>query len=159
MLGLCCCRGSSLVAMMGATPCLQCMGFSVRWLLLLQSTGSVVCGLGSCGSQASEFVVPGLWSTRLRVVAHGLSCFSERGIFLDQGSNPGLLHCRQTLYHFPHSSDGKESACNAEDLGSIAGSGRFPGMATHSSILAWRISMDRGAWLATVHGVSKSRTH
>ena len=31
-------------------------------------------------------------------------------------------------------------------------------MATHSSILAWRISMDRGAWRATVHGVAKSRT-
>ena len=27
------------------------------------------------------------------------------------------------------------------------------GMATHSSILAWRISMDRRAWWATVHGV------
>ena len=26
------------------------------------------------------------------------------------------------------------------------------GMATHSSILAWRISMDKGAWWATVHG-------
>ena len=32
------------------------------------------------------------------------------------------------------------------------------GMATHSSILAWRIPMDRGAWWARVHGVSKSRT-
>ena len=31
------------------------------------------------------------------------------------------------------------------------------GMATHSSIIAWRIPMDRGTWLATVHGVSKSR--
>ena len=31
-------------------------------------------------------------------------------------------------------------------------------MATHSSILAWRIPMDRGAWRATVHGVAKSRT-
>ena len=30
-------------------------------------------------------------------------------------------------------------------------------MATHSSIRAWRIPMDRGAWWATVHGVSKSR--
>ena len=28
-------------------------------------------------------------------------------------------------------------------------------MATHSSILAWRIPMDRGAWWATVHGVAK----
>ena len=32
------------------------------------------------------------------------------------------------------------------------------GIATHSSILAWRIPMDRGAWWATVHGVTKSRT-
>ena len=31
------------------------------------------------------------------------------------------------------------------------------GMATHSSILAWRIPMDRGAWWATLHGVAKSQ--
>ena len=31
-------------------------------------------------------------------------------------------------------------------------------MATHSSVLAWRIPMDRGAWRATVHGVTKNRT-
>ena len=30
--------------------------------------------------------------------------------------------------------------------------------ATHSSILAWRIPMNRGAWWATVHGITKSRT-
>ena len=32
------------------------------------------------------------------------------------------------------------------------------GMAVHSSILAWRIAMDRGAWQAIVHGVAKSWT-
>ena len=32
------------------------------------------------------------------------------------------------------------------------------GMATHSSILAWRIPMDRVAWWAIVHGISKSQT-
>ena len=32
------------------------------------------------------------------------------------------------------------------------------GMATHSSILTWRIPMDRGAWHAAVHGVAKSQT-
>ena len=36
--------------------------------------------------------------------------------------------------------------------------GQEEGMATHSSILAWRISMDRGAWRATVHRIAKSRT-
>ena len=32
------------------------------------------------------------------------------------------------------------------------------GMTTHSSILAWRIPMDRGAWQAPIHGVTKSGT-
>jgi len=32
------------------------------------------------------------------------------------------------------------------------------GMATNSSILAWKIPMDREAWGATVHGVAKSGT-
>ena len=31
-------------------------------------------------------------------------------------------------------------------------------MATHSSIFAWRIPMDRGDWRATVQGVTKSQT-
>ena len=43
------------------------------------------------------------------------------------------------------------------DLGSITGLGGSPGegTASHSSILAWRIPMDRGSWQATVHGVTK----
>ena len=46
---------------------------------------------------------------------------------------------------FPGGSDRKESACSAGDLGSIPGLRRSPGegMATHSSMLAWRI-----AWTA-----------
>ena len=32
------------------------------------------------------------------------------------------------------------------------------GMTTHSRILAWRILMDKGAWRAMVHGVTKSQT-
>ena len=42
---------------------------------------------------------------------------------------------------FPGGSDNKESACNAEDPGSIPGSGRSleKEMATQSTILAWRI--------------------
>ena len=61
---------------------------------------------------------------------------------------------------FPGGSDDKESTCHAADLGSIPGWGRSPekGMATHSSILAWRNSMDRGAWRDTVHGAAESWT-
>ena len=49
------------------------------------------------------------------------------------------------LVCFPGRSDGKESACNVGDLGLIPGLGRCPGRghATHSSILAWRIPLDR----------------
>ena len=58
-------------------------------------------------------------------------------------------------------SDGKESACKAGDAGSIPGLGRSLGLekgaATHSSILAWRIPMDREAWWGTVHGVTKGQ--
>ena len=32
------------------------------------------------------------------------------------------------------------------------------GMVTHSNTLAWRIPLDRGAWWATVHGVTESQT-
>ena len=33
------------------------------------------------------------------------------------------------------------------------------GMATQSSVLAWRISMDRGVWQATVHRVTNDLAH
>jgi len=47
-----------------------------------------------------------------------------------------------------------------ETLGLISGLERSlgEGMATHSSIHAWRIPMDRRAWWATVHRVAKSQT-
>ena len=61
---------------------------------------------------------------------------------------------------YPDGSDGKESACNVGDLGSIPGLGRSleEGTATHSGIPAWRIPMDRRAWWATAHGVARSQT-
>ena len=61
------------------------------------------------------------------------------------------------LLGFPGGSGCKESACNLGDLGSIPGLGKSleEDMATHSSILAWRIPKDRGAWWATVHEVTE----
>ena len=60
-------HGLSLAAASRGYSLLWCAGFSLRWLLLLQSAGSVV-------------------------VAHGLSCSAACGIFPDQGMNPCPPH-------------------------------------------------------------------
>ena len=66
------------------------------------------------------------------------------------------------LWGFPGNSTGKGSMCNAGDLGLIPVLERSleegMGIATHSSILVWRIPTDRGAWLAAVHGVANRWT-
>ena len=71
----------------------------------------------------------------------------------------GLI-CFVYFGDFPGGSDGKESACNAGDWGSIPGLGRSPGEGNgfpfQYSFL--ENSMDRGAWWATVHEVPKSLT-
>ena len=59
---------------------------------------------------------------------------------------------------FPGGSNGKESACNAEDAGSILGSERSPGEGNGNPVQYSCLEnpMDREAWQATVHGVTKS---
>ena len=69
VLGLRFVRGLSPVAASGGHSSSQCVGLSLSWPLLLQSTGS--------------------WRTGSVVVAYGPSCSTACGIFLDQGSNPG----------------------------------------------------------------------
>ena len=61
---------------------------------------------------------------------------------------------------FPGGSDGKESACNAGDLGLIPGLGRSPGEGNGNPLQysCLENATDRGAWWATVHEVSKSWT-
>ena len=56
--------------------------------------------------------------------------------------------------------DGKDSASNAGDKGSIPGSGRSPGEGNGNPFQYSCLgnSMDRGAWKATVHKVTKSQT-
>ena len=67
------------------------------------------------------------------------------------------------LMGFPGGSVGKATAYNAEDLrdmGSIPGLGRSPGGGHGNPLQSSCLEnpMDRGAWRATVHRVTKSRT-
>ena len=57
-------------------------------------------------------------------------------------------------------SDGKESACNAGDQGSVPGSGRSPGEANGNPLQYSCLEnpMDIGTWQATLDAIAKSRT-
>ena len=67
-----------------------------------------------------------------------------------------VIRCHLT----PGGSDGKESACNAGDLNSIPDWERSPGERNGNPLQYSCLEnpMDRGAWWATVHGVTKGRT-
>ena len=83
-------------------------------------------------------------------------------------SIPGILQARilewvaipspEFELQLPIGSDGKESACNARDLGSSTGSGRSLGEGNGHTLQYSCLEnpLDRGAWWATVHGVTKS---
>ena len=74
-----------------------------------------------------------------------------------------LCHCPSTIRlvaRFPGGSEVKVSACNEGNLGSSPGSGIFPGKG-NGNLLQYSClenPTDGGAWWATVHGVTKSRT-
>ena len=61
------------------------------------------------------------------------------------------------ILDFTGGSEGEESACKAGDLGSIPGLGRFPGKGNGYALQYFWLGnpMDRGAWWATVYGVTK----
>ena len=62
---------------------------------------------------------------------------------------------------FLGSSDGKESACDMGDLGSILGWGRCPAEGNGNTLQYSCLEnpTDRGNWRATVHGVAKKVGH
>ena len=76
----------------------------------------------------------------------------------DSGQNKYTGTCKCVL-GFPGSSGSAESACNAEDLGSVPGLGRSCGEGNSNPLQYSCLEnpMDRGAWWATVHGVEKSQ--
>ena len=60
----------------------------------------------------------------------------------------------------PRGSDGQETTCDAGDPGSIPGAGRPPGEGKDNPLQYSGLGnpTDRGAWRATTHGVTNSRT-
>ena len=77
-----------------------------------------------------------------------------------QGDSAIHMHVSILPQGFPSGSDGKKSACNVGDLGSIPGWGRSPGWGNSYPLQYSCLEnpMDRGAWRATVYGAAKSRT-
>ena len=70
------------------------------------------------------------------------------------------MDCFGLCLGFPGGLDGKESACNVRDLGSTPGLGRSPagGSGNPLQYSCLENHMDRGAWQATVYGITKSQT-
>ena len=93
-LGLCCCAGFPLVAARGGYSSLQCMGFSLQWLLLLQSIGSRCTGFSSCSLQA----LGDRLSSNGTQAEYSATCV----IFPDQGLNPCPLPWQVDSYPLDH---------------------------------------------------------
>ena len=76
-----------------------------------------------------------------------------------KGNSACFLVMARLTMGFPSGSDGKESACNAGNLGSIPGSGRSPGKGNGNRLQYSCLEnfIDREAWRATVHGVLQTR--
>ena len=72
-----------------------------------------------------------------------------------------ILQIHTVARGFPDGSDSKDPICNAGDvMGSIPGMGRSAGGGNGNPLQYSCLEnpMDRGAWQATVHGVTKSQT-
>ena len=78
----------------------------------------------------------------------------------NQDSHCGKQDYKYIYTGFPASQMAKQSTCSAEDLGSIPASGRSPGEGKGNPLQYSCLEnpMEGGAWWATVHGVTKSRT-
>ena len=91
----------------------------------------------------------------------GRSPGEEKGYPLQDSGLENSMDCTaHGVQSLPDGSVGKESACNAGDIGLIPGLGRSLG-GGHGNPFQYSClenPMDRGAWRATVHAVTKSQT-
>ena len=131
--------------------------------------GARVCRGPNPGMKRAEWKAEHRQPTRaaaLQATCGSSVCQSADGSMAVPQSSPSSEHLMPLMMAFPGGSVGKETACNAGDLGLIPGLGRSPEeeMATHSSILAWKIPWTEepgglqpmGSQRVTVLGVTKS---
>ena len=114
-----------------------------EWSEVNQSCPTL-CDPMDCSLPGSS--IHGIFQVR---VLEWVAIFLLQGIFLTQGLNLGLPHCRKTLYYG-----------DIRDADSIPGSGRSSG-GGHVNPLQYSSlenPMDRGTWQAIVHRVEKSWT-
>ena len=100
-------RGLSLVGASGGYSSLRCVGFSLRWLLLLQSMGSRRTDFSSCGTRAQQLWLVGsraqaqqLWRTGLGAPRYVGSSQTRAQSCVPCTGRQTLKHCatRETLY-------------------------------------------------------------
>ena len=84
----------------------------------------------------------------------------EADYYCEEDMNFRAGDCFKSGQWFPDGSDGKDSIWNARDPDSIPGWGRSPGEGNGNphQYSCLENPIDRGAWQATVHGVTKSQT-
>ena len=125
-------RKCSVCTWEGCIPCCCWVGCSTRvceicwfWMLFTSLSSLILCLVVLSVIESQGLKCPTSLTELSFPFSSGRFCFMYLGLYI----------------RFPRWLSGKESACNARDLGSIPGSGRLleEGMATHSSILAWRI--------------------
>ena len=126
-----------------------------------------VGGQGRCGQEGADS--SGLESEEKLGLDTGV-CWKPWGsvIFLEGMQTPSwkvtldrFMWGLGNMGSFPGDSDGKESACNSGNLGSIPESGRSPGEGNGNPLRYFCLenSLDRGACWATDHGVAESQPH
>ena len=91
--------GLSLVVVSGGCSSLRCLRFSLQWLLLLQSIGSRVRGLSSCGSRALEHKLSSFGAWGLVAPRHMESFWTRDGTCVPCLGRQILIHRANRVVH------------------------------------------------------------
>ena len=150
--------------------CFGVPGISPRWHISFESlTGEMLCVQGTTPRNMSPCPVADGNFDHLVSVASAWLLHCWKKICL-RSKTPVITSRRKARnrkspfgrphWDLPGGSDGEECACKAGDLSLIPGSGGSPGSGNGSPLQYSLLEnpMDRGAWPATVHGVTKSGT-